>query len=240
LNANPSTMRPLIDLHHIELFLIWSSFLRADRAQDMTTWLTILTNRLMTRRSGLAGLPFIEGRNAMELVFEYVASGEKPDEFCDTSSVYLTCLMEMVCALPTAQRNPLLERVYRHLVLGQADCGTPMPNCEEIDLMSWIPPADWADCVLTQSLDHQGECVTIQLASFDGNQPATGDEIADRLSTLVTETRKKRTFKWPEGLPSAVVILACCKHRSPLPPEFWRSAAFPQTVEPQSPTGATA
>jgi hypothetical protein len=167
-------------------------------------------------------------------------SGEKPDEFCDTSTVYLTCLMEMVCALPVAQRNPLLEGIYRRLVLGRADCGTPMPNCEVIDLMTWIPPTDWADRVLTQSLDHEGECVTIQLASFDGKQPTTGDEIADRLSTLVTETRKKRSFKWPEGLPMAVVILACCKHRSPLPPEFWRSSAFPQKVKPQTPVSATA
>src|SRR5205809_1914545 len=36
-----------------------------------------------------------------------------------SSSVYLTCLMEMICALPSEHRNRLLENVYRRLVLGR-------------------------------------------------------------------------------------------------------------------------
>jgi len=185
------------------------------------------------RRSGEGQIPFIEGGNSMQLVFEYVASGEQPDEFCDTSSVYLTCLMEMICVLPLTLRDSLLESVYRRLVLGRADCGTPIPNCEPIDLMTWIPPVDWGNRVLTHSLEHEGECATIQLASFDGKEPSTASEIADALSRLVAETRTKRKFTWPEGLPMAAIVLACSKHRSPLPPEFWRSSAFPPAGKPQ-------
>jgi hypothetical protein len=233
LGANPSTMRPLIDLHHIELFLVWVSFLRAGREADMSTWLRILCNRLFMRRSGKGQIPFIEGGNSIQLVFEYIASGEKPDEFCDTSSVYLTCLMEMICALPPTVRDTLLESVYRRLVLGRADCGTQMPNCEPIDLMAWIPPVDWGDRVMTQSLDHEGECATIHLASFQGKEPSTANEIAAGLSRLVSETRTKRKFTWPAGLPMAAIVLACSKHRSPLPPEFWRGSVFPPALEPQ-------
>src|SRR5947209_19918226 len=100
--------------------------------------------------------------------------------------------MEMICALPPEHRNRLLENVYRRLVLGRADCGTPMERCQPIDLMAWIPPPDWGDRVLTQSLQQVGECTGIHFASFDGTEPSTGSEIADRLSTLVAETRKKR------------------------------------------------
>jgi hypothetical protein len=38
-------------------------------------------------------------------------------------------------------------------------------------------------------------------------------------------------FKFPEGLPLSVIILACLKHRSPLPPEFWRLSIFGK-IEP--------
>ena len=234
LTGNPSALRPVIDLHHIELFLTWSCLLRAGRLTDIVTWLTILSNRLLMRRSGLGQLPFLAGNNAMELVFEYVASGEKPDEFCDTSSVYLTCMLEMICALPVEDRNRLLENVYRRLVLGRADCGTQMERCPPIDLMSWIPPADWGDRVLTQSLQQEGECTVIQFAGFDGKEPSTGSQIADILTTLVAETRKKREFRHADGVPIAVVVLACSKHRTPLPPEFWRAVVFPPTVAPQT------
>jgi hypothetical protein len=233
LTANPSALRPLIDLHHIELFLTWACLWRAGRIADIVTWLTILSNRLLMRRSGLGQIPFIEGGNATELVFEYVASGEKPDEFCDTSSVYLTCLMELICALPPAHRDPVLESVYRRLVLARADCGTQMEHCEPIDLLTWIPPTDWGDRVLTQSLDHEGECTAIHLACFDGTEPSTGSDIADVLNNLVAETRKKRECKYAEGLLMAVVVLACSKYRSPLPPEFWRAVAFRQQTEQQ-------
>ncbi len=100
LAANPLTMRPLIDLHHIELFLVWYCFWRAGRWIDMSNWLRMLCNRLTMRRSSLAELPFIEGGNSIESVFEYVARGEKPEGFCDTSSVYLADFMEMTCACP--------------------------------------------------------------------------------------------------------------------------------------------
>src|SRR5262249_17439964 len=151
---------------------------------------------------------------------------------CDGSSVYLTCLMEMTCVLPSAQRDRLLESVYRRLVFGRADCGTPFENCSPIDLMSWFPPVDWGDRILTQSLAQEGECTSIQLASFNGKEPSTGREIADALTRLVAEQRNKRGFTWPEGLPMAVILLACCKHRSPLPPEFWRGTIFPNATEP--------
>jgi hypothetical protein len=233
LEANPSAMRPLIDLDHSALFVTWCCFWHAGRCPDIANWFRSLCNRLTMRRSGLAELPFIEGGNSLELVFECVARGEKPDEFCDTSSVYLVCLMEMICGLPESDCHRLLENVHHRLVLGCTDGGTRIANCVPINLMSWIPPEEWGDLVLTQSLSDKGECSAVEIGSSDDTTLPTGPEIACGLTTLVHETRSKRAFTWPDELPMAVILLACTKHRSPLPPEFWRSVVFPPTTEPQ-------
>ena len=112
LNANPSSLRPLIDLHHAELYLAWGTLLHVHRFEDLKNVLYMLSNRLFTRRFGQAHIPFINGRNSIETVFEFAATHEKPDEFCDTSSVYLLCLMELVCILPDEDRDTFLSRVF--------------------------------------------------------------------------------------------------------------------------------
>lgn len=227
LSANPSAMRPVIDLHHIELVLTWGTFLQVGRRDDLGNWLQMLTNRLFMRRSGNAQIPFIEGHNSLDLSFEFTATGKKPPEFCDTSSVYLICLMELLCSLPKERRDDLLKLVYQRIILGRADCGTQMEGCVPIDLMLWIPPADWGDRVLTKTLSDEGECATIQFAKLGAAEPSDGEEISRSIEMLVNETRAKRDFMWPEGLPLSVIILGCLKHRTPLPPEVWRRSIFP-------------
>ena len=233
LNANPSAMRPIVDLHHIELFLTWGTLMQVGRTNDLHRWLLMLSNRLFCRRSGRAQIPFIEGGNSVDLVFEYVATGEKPDEYCDGSSVYLACLMELCCVLPADQRDPLLESIYRRLILGRDDRGDQIEGCEPIDLQFWIPPNDWGERVLTETLADDGECATIHLGKFGETEPMSGSEIAASLEHLVTETRGKRVFGFPEGVPMSAVVLACSKHRSPLPSEFWRRVIYPLSPQPE-------
>jgi hypothetical protein len=102
-----------------------------------------------------------------------------------------------------------------------------MEGCESIDLMLWIPPADWGDRVLTKTLSDEVECATIHFGRLGADEPTNGEEIAKSIETLVSETRAKRDFKWPEGLPLSIIILGCLKHRSPLPAEVWRRSIFP-------------
>jgi hypothetical protein len=234
--ANPSSMRPVLDIHHIEQFLTWGTLRLANRLEDMHSWMVMLANRLSMRRIGHAQIPFIEGRNSTELVFEYIATGEKPDEFCDQSSVYLTCLMELVCSLPTEQRNSLLELIYRRIVQGKADGGTQIEGCEPIDLMFWHPPIDWGQRVLIKTLANEGECVAVRFGTFGNPEPSTGEEILRSIESLVAETRSKRQFAFPEGLPLSAIVLACLKHRTPLPTELWRQAIFKAVPKPEGPT----
>ncbi|MCA9035677.1 MAG: hypothetical protein KDA91_11135 [Planctomycetaceae bacterium] len=226
LNGNPSALRPIIDLHQIELFLTWGTLMQVGREQDVFGWLTLLVNRLTMRRSGLGQLPFIEGHNSVDLAFEFAATGERPHEFCDSSSVYLMCLLELICMLPPDPRDALLESTYRRLVLALTDEGEQMRDCKPIDLMSWIPPNDWGDRVLKKSLADEGECATIHFGKLGGEGPKSGSEIVAEINVLVSETRSKRAFKYPSGLPLSVIVLGCLKHRSPLPPELWRRSIF--------------
>ena len=226
LNANPSSLRPLIDLHHAELFLAWGTLLHVHRFEDLKKVLFMLSNRLFTRRFGQAHIPFIDGRNSIETVFEFAATHEKPDEFCDTSSVYLLCLMELVCILPDEDRDTLLLQIFQTLVMGHADDGEPVPECSPIDLMMWCPPDDWGEKVLVKSLSNEGECATISLGKPGQFEPTSGTEIADELKKLVDETRRKRKFESAAYLPMAAAVLGCIKHRSPIPPEMWRGGSF--------------
>ncbi|MBM3967977.1 MAG: hypothetical protein FJ308_23420 [Planctomycetes bacterium] len=224
-NGNPSCLRPLIDLHHLELFLTWGTLMQVGRETDLSNLIRMLVHRLTMRRFGNAEIPFIEGHNSVALVLEYVASGAKPHEFCDTSSVYLTCLLELICRFEPSSRDQLLSDTYRRLVQGRSDEGNQINGTEPIDLMLWIPPEDWGEKVLTHSLAHEGECATIRLGRF-GNETLTGAEIYEHIRGIVIETRQKRPFSYPKGVPYSVVLLACIKHRSPLPPEFWRRSVF--------------
>ena len=90
---------------------------------DVCNWLTMLVNRAWPlRRSGLADLPFIEGHNSMSRYLNLRNIGA-PHDYCDTSSVYLMCLMELIARLPCERRMRCFVNVYHRLVLGRSDEG---------------------------------------------------------------------------------------------------------------------
>ena len=225
MNANTAALRPLLDIHHIELFLVWRTLWQVGRARDISLWLMELQNRLFARRSGKANLPFLDGRNSLESVFEFVATREPPPEFCDKSSVFLVCMLELCFSLPLETRDHLLELIYRRLVLGKVDSGERMPGCEPIDLLLWVPPDDWGEHVVSKSLADEGECILVTLQDVTAGE-ADPDNLADRIGRFVEVSRKERPFQLMDGLPVSIIVLACLKHGSPLPPEFWRLSIF--------------
>ncbi|HOW65160.1 MAG TPA: hypothetical protein P5186_02700 [Candidatus Paceibacterota bacterium] len=224
LNANPATFRPLLDLHHIELFLIWRTFWQSRRLNDIFTWLHHLRNCLLVRRAGSTPLPFLEGGNSLSTVLETIATEEKPPEFCDNSSMLLLCIMEWCFSLPTEQRNQLIELYYRQIVLGIDNEGKPLGDAIPIDLLSWVPREDWGLKVLGQGLADDGECQSIE--TLGPNAVRDGATIANHLEHFIRMSRSARKNPFPEGLPISVIVLACLKHRSPLPAELWRHSIF--------------
>ncbi len=227
LNANPAANRPLVDLNHIELFLIWQALWQLKRTNDIYAWLQNLQRYLLVRRAGTIRLPFIEGRDSLELVFEQAATGEKPPEFCDQSSMLLLCILEFCFSLETGKRNELLARYYREIVLGQDSFGEQMKGRTPIDLIGWLPPEDWSQKVLNKSLADEGESQTVE--TFKSPIGDDGSAIAERIETFVHQSRTRRKTQFPNRLPTGVIVLASLKHRSPLPAELWRVSIFGPT-----------
>lgn len=224
LNNSPSALRPLLDLQHIELFLIWRTFWQLGRSNDIFAWLHRLRDCLMVRRAGSTPLPFLEGGNCLNTVFEAVALEEKPAEFCDQSSMLLLCILEWCFSLPTEQRDQLIELYYKQLVLGKDSKNQPLGDSQPIDLQGWVPPQDWAQKVLVQSLADVG--VSQSVETFDPDAVRDAASIASHLENFIRKSRAARETSFPKELPKSVIVLACLKHRSPLPAELWRPDIF--------------
>ncbi|UFS72474.1 hypothetical protein LPW11_09835 [Geomonas sp. RF6] len=223
LNANSAANRPLLDLHHIELFLIWRTLWQIGRYDDIYHWLKGLHQRLLVRRTGSAHLPFIEGYNSLEHVFEFVATGKKPPEYCDQSSLLLLSLIEFSFSLDPKRRDELVELFYSQIVVGQGADGSEITDSGPIDLMGWAPPEDWLDRVLSKSLAAEGESQTLE--PFAVEPETEGASIATEIGKFVHQARAAQKFELPD-IPASVLVLACLKLRSPLPPEFWRYPIF--------------
>lgn len=212
---NPACYRPLIDLHHIELFLIWLCLWQTGNQEELTLWLTCLKNRLLARRINPNTLPFVEGGNRLELICEYIVLKEKPEEFVDTTSYLLLMLLEMCFSIQNSdEKNKLINEYIEKLVCGNI-YSNPKDNEDvfKINLQSWIPEKDWSENVINKQIK-DGIYVP-----FTTREKDYVKEIED----FVKMTRKSDNFSVNLAIPSSIYILACIKNKSPLPPEFWRA-----------------
>lgn len=224
ISVNPAALRPILDLNHIELFLVWKTFWQLGRTADIFTWLQGMRSMLLVRRAGTVTLPFIDGRSSLDIVFEYAATSQKPPEFCDQSSLLLLCILEWCFSLEAAKRDEMLLLFYREIILGQDSYGEPLKDRNPIDLIGWLPPEDWGHKVLIKCLADEGESQAVE--TFKPPICQSGSAIASRIEAFVRQSRSSCKSLFPEGLPVAVIVLACLKHRSPLPPELWRFLIF--------------
>jgi hypothetical protein len=226
-NANVSVLRPMLDVEHIQLFLVFEAFRNAGRLREMAALVSNLETRLYLRRAGRGTLPFLSGTDSLEAVFEEVA-GKRSEGATSSSSYFVLALLEMCCAFEPDLRNELLGRIHRHLVLDAADVGEPGDRVP-LDLVSWLPPEDWAHRVLEGPV-HDGEGVAVH--QFGNTRDVPGSEVFQRIESAVAQMRKADSLRLPTDLPLAPLVLAALRHRTPLPPEFWRRAAFPPDSGP--------
>jgi len=227
--TSPASLRPLLDLHHIELYLAWLVLWQARRESDICQWLSELEQRLMLRRVNEKTIfPFVESNSRLDLLIDYAATGERPDDYSDSSSYLLLVLLELICALPKGERDELLRRYHSRLIHGYGDDGNRIVD-GQIDLVSWVPPDDWDRRILRGSVLN-GIAVTTDNFSAESDEGVAcqTELIAARIHALVDSTRQRFPWQLPTDIPQSVYILACIKNRSPLPPEFWRSLVFPQ------------
>lgn len=226
LKNNPAAYRPLIDLNHIELYIIWLIIYQMNDKDFMKEWLSELESRLVVRRFEHHKIPFIEGRNRYDLVAEYAATfsilKKKPDEFVDTSSYLLIMIFELMFSLDKKNRDELIEKYWKHLILGLGDDDNPLSeSSHEIDLQSWVPPDDWSSRIYREKVT---DGIAISTNNFH-------DKEEESLSTKIRSFIKWSENQFPSKLvfnnPLSSYLLACIKNQSPLPPHFWRGTIFP-------------
>lgn len=229
LNANQSGYRPLLDIHHIEWFLAAFALLHAHRAEEIKPLLQELAERLYLRRTGHSKLPFIDGSNSLDNVFEHVTTMGEDSQIVVGSSAFVLMLLELCFFMPAKERQTMLAFIHSHLVLGGEGDGEDA-KFKDLHLVSWIPPTDWTHKVLEGTVE-DGEEVTV--GPFTKDRNADGEVIADGLRNLVEQMRAASSFPGHQPVPMAALILACIRFRSPLPTELWRRLAFPvEQLEP--------
>ena len=226
INANVCLLRPMLDIQHIEIYLMAMSCCNAGRAKEMGSFFEGLIDRLYLRRLGASDIPFLDGHNSLESVFEQVAVRSEDKVVASSSSYFVLMLLELSCILPPAQRDNLLASIHRRLVLGAYEEGDE--KSQPIDLISWMPPADWELKVLRGYVD-DGEAVSVQPFAETRDAP-TGDILAG-LENLVRQMRQASKLEFKANIPLTALILASLRHRSPLPPDLWRIAAFPEEIK---------
>lgn len=221
---NPGSYRPLLDINHIEIFLIWLIFVQAGNLKQLYLWLSELENCLLMRRASTSTIPFIESRNRLDLVAEYAAMSEKPLEYLDTSSNLLLMILELCCSIPEKnKRNYLFNRYINRIILGKDNSDNPFTE-DKIDIFTWIPPENWSKKVFSESVT---DGISIQVVGLN-DLIIQNIDMLDYLNKFVNETRAKHPYQFNYEIPYSAYILACIKNKSPLPPEFWRSSIFPQ------------
>lgn len=222
LHKNPAALRPLVDLNHIELFLIWLILWQSGRQRDIVEWLTELESRLLIRRvQKNIPVPFIESRSRMDLVAEYVATNRRPQEYTDSSSYLLLMILELCFSLDGTVRDQLINKYYNRIIMGIGDDGKSIAE-NQIDLIGWVPPEDWSKRILKKSVLGGIAITTGNFESITKEKKPLSENITD----FVYEVRNKYPREIQSDIPKSVYILACIKYCSPLPPEFWRGTIF--------------
>ena len=223
INANDSCLRPILDIHHIQLVMLLFTFSNAGRLPELAPVLSGLVQRLFLRRIERGDIPFMDGHNSLENFFEQVATGGDEELVITATSFYVLMLLEATCLFSCEFQDEFLPVFHRRLVLGAMDIG-PRGETKPIHLESWLPPDDWEKQVLSGYVD-DGE--TVSRGPLSDDPDATATELRDELTRFVADMRATRKFPDKLHVPLSALVLASLRHKSPLPPEIWRSGAFP-------------
>lgn len=235
--ANAGALRPVMDSHHIELFLVWAALYGVGRTGEIAHWIGMLAQRLTVRRREGGLLRVLSTENTWESVFETIAEGKPLTKAYGRSSYLLLMLEEICLGLPQSDRDRLLKFIHDPIVLGVNSKGESLKYQEDVELVSWVPPKDWERLMLIGALENrENSGVSITTGNFVRypNEKEVG--LAERLLNFVKQTRERYPLKRNTNLPLPVLFLACVKFRSPIPPEFWRSAIFGPLPEPSADT----
>lgn len=217
IKANPSCLCPLIDLHHIEIFLIFALYVANDKKDELLNFFHELQANLQVRRCKNPPIPFISSNNRLDLIAEKMATGIKPIEWEDGSSYLLTMLLELCYIFEENIAIKLINMYFKKIIDIQFE-----PDTGKIDLVSWTPPDNWNDIVFKERVYSGTGISTSNFEGFSDNNKSKYELIEE----FIKESRPRDIKMKDLKRPLVSYFLACIKYKSPLPPEFWRIMIF--------------
>jgi hypothetical protein len=221
MNSEPGALRPILDLHHIQLYLIARVLLKYRKVKELEQLLKELTNRLIVRASTDHVLPFIDGANSIRNVFDYIVYNEKPSGYVDATSQYILCLLWIAMGLPVESSHIIMRSICDNIVVLKDKISSEQNLDTEYTyrlLQTWLPPDDFLDNIWYRSLQHEGTSYVLHL---DG--VSKGDLISQIISQTHIYFRNIGCKQKDEGgiYEESVLLLACIKHNNPVPPCLW-------------------
>lgn len=223
---NPGAYRPLIDLNHIEIYLIWFVLIESGEYNVIIDYFWVLYQYLLVRKLGKTDIPFLEGGNRYELVAEYFISStpqrEKMVDLNGKSSYLILMILELILSIRGEHRTEILKRYWDEIFLAHDSEGNQIQETlKPLSLQSINPEKDWAKKIFSET----GPQITTIL--FTEEISKESKETEDILFTFIEKCNKEFPNTLELVHPWGSYILACIKNKSPLPPYFWRRFIFP-------------
>ena len=116
--ANSGCFRPILDIHHIQIFLVCFGLLQMDRKNEILTFLSRIYKRLLFRRLGHGSLQLIDQSNYWPSALNYSANTETASESFGRSSYLLQMILEICVGLQTPDADKLAVEIYSALIKG--------------------------------------------------------------------------------------------------------------------------
>lgn len=212
LNGNSSVFYPIIDLHHIQLFMIFYLFYLSNRMDVFYSFINDLIYYLVPRKLPDFSIPFIDSSNDMSLVADYVTKQIKIKSSLNESSFLITMLLE-ICLIFDEEKSVKIINDFFEAVINKNE----KYNTQEINLVSWFPDEDWEENIFKKQTETGIGMDTGNFNSFY-NKTTKYENIKDFIK--ISSERDIDISKLKCPFPS--YLLACIKNKSPLPPAFWR------------------
>lgn len=210
---NSACYYPLVDINHIELFLVFLAYLFNDNKSKLYDFFFKLGNYLCVRRLNKTAIPFIESANNLDMVAQYVATGNEPIGWNSKSSYLLTMLVEMFTIFDEQKAFELINYYFSQIIDEIKD------KARRVDLVSWRPHNDWQERVFREQINSG---VGIDTSNFNSFPESSEKNRLEIIKNFAAEARKKDIKSTNLNRPMPAYILACIKYKSPLPAEFWR------------------
>lgn len=148
---NSGFYRPILDNHSIEivqLFLFFSDnrCLRQKDINFISEYIFTIINNLIIENIKHQRLP--ELSNNLDLVIEAVATGQKPNEYCDSSSILIATILELLVIFDSVEMyNEIKKHFDKELSLQIVSINFQEYNVEQLLFEKHLHQEYYVDCM---------------------------------------------------------------------------------------------